>query len=170
MHFTNGRRNDDSDERGKWLYIQQFSLTLEGKFKEVGTHSTYRLEVTQTLGPLCPTRTKKCCNVTLSDSERQPDNLEKQTPRIATFRDFKNFDQERFTADLFSINWIDAKFISDNIIALFDHHAPLKTIRVTKPRAPWLTPNLKLLMKLRDKALHRFRKNPSQPIELTTMN
>nr|CAH7743206.1 unnamed protein product [Callosobruchus chinensis] len=95
----------------------------------------------------------------------------KQTPRIVTFRNFKNFDQEQFTADLFSINWIDviyiqnlddkAKFISDNIIALFDHHAPLKTIRVTKPRAPWLTPNLKLLMKLRDKALHRFRKNPS---------
>nr|CAH7743080.1 unnamed protein product [Callosobruchus chinensis] len=98
-------------------------------------------------------------------------NQGSQTPRIVTFRDFKNFDQEQFTADLFSINWIDviyihnledkAKFISDDIIALFDHHAPLKTIRVTKPRAPWLTPNLKLLMKLRDKALYRFRKNPS---------
>nr|CAH7732385.1 unnamed protein product [Callosobruchus chinensis] len=133
------------------------------------------------LDPIFFTSIDKCQDVGTLSVETISDHLAvycnisfvfpKQTPRIVTFRDFKNFDQERFTADLFSINWIDviyiqnlddkAKFISDNIIALFDHHAPLKTIRVTKPRAPWLTPNLKLLMKLRDKALHRFRKNPS---------
>nr|CAH7755416.1 unnamed protein product [Callosobruchus chinensis] len=133
------------------------------------------------LDPIFFTSIDKCQDVGTLSVETISDHLAvycnisfifpKQTPRIVTFRDFKNFDQEQFTADLFSINWIDviyiqnlddkAKFISDNIIALFDHHAPLKTIRVTKPRAPWLTPNLKLLMKLRDKALHRFRKNPS---------
>nr|CAI5861905.1 unnamed protein product [Callosobruchus analis] len=55
----------------------------------------------------------------------------KQPPRIIKFRDFKNFNQE-ITADLFGIKWIGVvyiqniddkvKFITDNVIMLFDHH------------------------------------------------
>lgn len=41
---------------------------------------------------------------------------------------------------------------------LFDKHGPLITTRITKPVAPWLIPNLKLLMPERDKALNAYKK------------
>jgi hypothetical protein len=58
-----------------------------------------------------------------------------------------------------------AKYVNDKvkifncmIISLFDIRAPLRTIRITKPKAPWLTEELKALMKQRDKALQTFKK------------
>ena len=52
-------------------------------------------------------------------------------------------------------------FLSTHLTSLFRKHAPIKTSRVTKPPAPWLTPALKALMKERDKALAKFKSNKS---------
>lgn len=93
----------------------------------------------------------------------------KQRQKIVTFRDFKHFDNDAFHKDLLEINWdsiyyashIDEKIhiLNENIVNLFNIHAPLKTVRVNKPHAPWLTENLKKIMKMRDTALRNYNYN-----------
>lgn len=89
--------------------------------------------------------------------------------KFKTFRDFNNFNHDAFTEALQGIPWdimlrlndIDAKvkFFSDNILLLFNYFAPIRTARLTKPRAPWLTDNVKLLIKLRNNALNKFKRS-----------
>lgn len=98
-------------------------------------------------------------------------NKIKVEPKYVTFRCFRNFNTNSFLADLYSLPWMDIIFennidekislFNDLILSLFDDHAPIRTVRVTKPKAPWLTPNLKLIMKERDKALQKFKQTRS---------
>lgn len=93
----------------------------------------------------------------------------KPVPIFKTYRDFKHFNHTDFVQDLFQIDWdtiysysdIDEMidFFSTNLKLLFDKHAPSKTAKITKCPAPWLTDTLKFMMKLRDKALSRYKKN-----------
>lgn len=92
----------------------------------------------------------------------------KQNPVFKTYRDYGKFNYENFLFDLHSFNWdliyslenVDdmVEFWNTNITLLFDVHAPLKTVRITKSPAPWLTENLRLLMSLRDKAFAKFKR------------
>lgn len=92
--------------------------------------------------------------------------------KIITFRDFKNFNNDRFANDLHNLPWhtiieasdIDNKvaIFNDMIINLFNVHAPLRVVRVTKGKAPWLTDTLKLIMKRRDNALIKFKSTKSK--------
>lgn len=94
-------------------------------------------------------------------------SVNKQKQKIITYRDFSNFNHDNFLHDLQALPWhnliselnINQKVDIFNrfIVATFDIHAPLKTVRVSKPKAPWLTPNLKLLMKERERALQKYK-------------
>lgn len=87
--------------------------------------------------------------------------------KMVVFRDFKNFNSDLFYSDLLNVAWdeilylqnIDDKieFLTHNIVNLFSTHAPIKTVRVSKPHAPWLTDTLKLIIKERDRALHTYK-------------
>lgn len=91
----------------------------------------------------------------------------KPAPVIRKYRNFKNFDFTQFEYDLRSLPWnniydlnnIDDKvtFITDNLEALLNLHAPLCTSRITKQPAPWLTDTLKQMMRLRDRALSHYK-------------
>lgn len=95
--------------------------------------------------------------------------LPKTTPKMVTYRSFKNFNNESFLCDLQSIPWNDIfylndleekiKFLSTNILYIFDKHAPLVRARITKPYAPWVTENVKKLMKERQIALSIYKKS-----------
>ncbi|CAH0559663.1 unnamed protein product [Brassicogethes aeneus] len=92
----------------------------------------------------------------------------KNEPKFYTFRDFKNFNIEEFYVSLcrFSFNEVFNELDVNNkltilnniLLSLFDHYAPVRTVRVTKKRAPWLTDNLRLIFRLRNKALQKFKK------------
>lgn len=94
--------------------------------------------------------------------------LQKQRPATIVCRDFKNIDMEKFNADLVSIPWDNifrmhniedkVKFLTDHILLLYDAHAPLKTVRVSKARAPWLTDVIKILIKLKNNALTKYKR------------
>lgn len=91
----------------------------------------------------------------------------KSMSKIITYRDFKSFNHNAFLQDLNNLPWhrlvetsdIDNKIavFNDFIIKLYDTHAPLRVVKVTKPKAPWLTDTLKLIMKYRDNALIKFK-------------
>lgn len=91
--------------------------------------------------------------------------------KSVTFRDFKNFDENIFFRQFHGVNWDNiyemhdvncmVQFLNENLIEVFDVTAPIRTVRVTKPPAPWLTFNVKEMMKLRDKAFKKFKETRS---------
>lgn len=96
-------------------------------------------------------------------------NQPKVEPTIKTIRCFKNFDIEEFRRSLQLVPWqtvfhipdIDGKvnFIQQNILNVINQHAPIKKVKITSNKnPPWLTDNLKLLMRLRDKAFSKYKK------------
>lgn len=89
-----------------------------------------------------------------------------------SFRDFSKFNAKDFEADMLVLDWDNIvkttdvnkkiEIFNNYLMALYDIHAPLKTKIYTKPPAPWLTYNLKIMIKLRDKALKRFKSTKRQ--------
>lgn len=98
--------------------------------------------------------------------------VKRSKQKMYTFRDFKNFEHESFMTDLNITPWqnilylnnIDEKvnFLTENIIRLFDIHAPIRTVRINKPHAPWLTDVIKHIMKVRDRAFDKYKKSRTQ--------
>lgn len=110
--------------------------------------------------------------IDLSDHELIYCSISCQKPKIEpfyyTYRDFKNFNEQLFYQDLqllplhsiYLVNDVDLKvdILNQYLLTLFDRHIPLKTVRITKSKAPWLTDNVRLLMSQRDKAKAKYRK------------
>lgn len=94
--------------------------------------------------------------------------VDKPPPFHYTYRDYNKINNETFLHDLYNIPFNDIFYIRDVnskldkfnkfIIELFNKHAPAKTVKITKKKAPWLTENIKLLISDRDKALSRYKK------------
>lgn len=86
-----------------------------------------------------------------------------------TYRNFRNFNLHDFTEDLLEIPFnniyripnLDNKFelFNELLINIFDKHAPICTSRLNKkPYAPWMTGELRSLMKDRDKARSNYQR------------
>nr|CAH7747641.1 unnamed protein product [Callosobruchus chinensis] len=96
----------------------------------------------------------------------------KQTTVIRSYRDFKNFDLEAFKLALGETDFmqivhchdIDMKLDIFNhlVLDLFDKYAPYRTASFTKKPAPWLTADIKFLMKLRNDKFTAYRKTKSR--------
>ena len=81
-----------------------------------------------------------------------------------TYRDYSSFVYTDFLKDLnliqwdylFSLNDVNTmvNFFNYNVLELFNKHAPFITAKITKKPAPWLTPNLKLMIKLKKTSIH----------------
>lgn len=86
-----------------------------------------------------------------------------------TYREFKNFDHESFNMSLEAVQWnlilncnsIDEKllFFNENLLNVINTHAPIRTAKFSKPPSPWLTDTIKLMQRLRDNALVRFKRS-----------
>ena len=89
--------------------------------------------------------------------------------RMYTFRCFKHFNEDVFYTDMLNINWnsiyqiqdFDNKiaFLTQNLVDVFNVHAPVRTVRLSRPPAPWLTDALKLILKQRNIAFNKFERN-----------
>lgn len=92
--------------------------------------------------------------------------------KFIKFRDFKYFNYEHFLVDLQDIPfqnilWCESieskiELLTQYITTLFDIHAPLQLVRVSKPKAPWLTDTIKRMIKERDKALSTYKRTHSE--------
>nr|CAI5828553.1 unnamed protein product [Callosobruchus analis] len=82
------------------------------------------------------------------------------------YRDLKNMNPTLLYDELQSIPWrniydIDNIVRNENITILTDSHAPLRTCNFTKPYKPWITSNIKCMLKLQGKALVEFKRTRS---------
>ena len=88
-------------------------------------------------------------------------------PKTITFRDFKYFILDDFLNDLNAIPWhimlqlhsMDEKlaFFNFQLNEIFNFHAPIRKIILRKNYRPWVTDNIKILMRLRDRAYKKFK-------------
>ena len=101
------------------------------------------------------------CEVSLASSE--------SAQKMYTYRCFKHFNELAFHEDMRRVSWddiyyinnIDNKitFLTDNLLSIFNVHAPIRTVRLSRAPAPWLTDALKIILKERDKAFRKYKKD-----------
>lgn len=92
--------------------------------------------------------------------------------RHIVYRPIKDINITTFNKDLESIPWqsiptlesIDQMVATFNqyMLDLFDRHAPLKTFNTREKQLPWLTSNVRFMMKLRNGAHRRYMKSRLQ--------
>lgn len=93
--------------------------------------------------------------------------LARNTPRYIYRRDIKNINLNKFELDASNTDWNQiltvnnlnekVQIFNNLIIKLFDIHAPIQKIKISKNRCPWITANIRLMMRIRDKALSEYR-------------
>ncbi|CAG4951497.1 unnamed protein product [Colias eurytheme] len=82
-------------------------------------------------------------------------------------RNFGGVDKERLCDDARNINWmpvLNAESIDDKvqnfsllITQLYDRHAPLRPVKLKQAPSPWLTPEIRLLIKKKNRAKAKLR-------------
>ena len=95
--------------------------------------------------------------------------ISKPPPSMITRRSFKNFSKSTFEADLSTAPWsiIDIFDCPDDKVSIFntlflevlDSHASLRTVRVNKNPAPWITKAIRDEMDRRNALYRVFRRN-----------
>lgn len=90
-------------------------------------------------------------------------------PQTIKCRSFNSFCPVDFMNDLRSLPWqniLGCDSVNDKVsifnsllLNLFNSHAPVKTVTLRKNYRPWITENIKLLMRLRDNAYNRYKKS-----------
>lgn len=110
-------------------------------------------------------------NTELSDHAMVLLNLNIEKPKftkiVKYMRFLRDIDRESFLCDLRSFPWHTINNLNDvdqmietfnkNVITLFDMHAPIKKSIIKDLPRPWITDNVKFMMKLREKALLKAR-------------
>lgn len=95
-------------------------------------------------------------------------------PRLVYFRNYNNIDFNIFNQDALNIQWEQTyripnieekvKLLNTNIHRLINKHAPLQVKQIKEGQyTPWITQNIRLLMKLRDKARRTYNKDKTEP-------
>lgn len=87
----------------------------------------------------------------------------KSQEKFRFFRNFKNIDYNLFCRDLINIDWKiietennfenKVKIFNNNIINLFDKHAPLQIIKKINKYNPWITNKIKQMCKSKKKRI-----------------
>nr|CAI5847701.1 unnamed protein product [Callosobruchus analis] len=84
--------------------------------------------------------------------------------KLISYRDFNSFHATNFNSDLFTtirdVVHIDQKvnILVSTILQLSDLHAPVRTVRVTRPKALRFTDALKIMKKHRNKLWSKYKK------------
>lgn len=96
----------------------------------------------------------------------------KPKPSVIQMRNFTKIDVDCLRLDaqnldfspVFNSDSIDDKVFLYNsaIIGLFDKHAPINSVRLRRPPAPWITDKVRKAMACRDHAFRKFKKNRSE--------
>lgn len=93
----------------------------------------------------------------------------KLRPKTLRMRNFVRINQDQLEHDASLTDWsavldgstLDAMVdsLNKNILALFDKHAPVHTVVIKRPPAPWITPDIRKAMNCRDRAFARYKRN-----------
>jgi hypothetical protein len=97
--------------------------------------------------------------------------IPKFKPKTITIRNIKNIDVKEQQNNAYLAPWLTFNLpnnfdeivvaLNNIILTLYDKHAPYEKICVTRKPAPWLSDDLRNMMRRRDCALRKYRKGKS---------
>lgn len=102
----------------------------------------------------------------------------KSRPKSVCFRPIKDIDPVQFNAIMESIDWNAlsmrnvneiANNLTYNLLEVFDYLAPKKLVFIKHKSYPWITHNIRLMMKRRDEAYRKAR-STKQPAKVAYYN
>lgn len=92
----------------------------------------------------------------------------KAPAKLLQIRNFARIDYKNLQHDASLIDWSDlyqcadinimVNIFNDHIHELYEKHAPLHTIQIKRPPAPWITTEVRQGMNRRDRAFRKFKK------------
>ena len=88
----------------------------------------------------------------------------KQAPTYIVTRTFRNYKADQFANDIAHIPWVTMNLIDESVdnsldafndllLACLDDHAPIKTVKIRHKPNPFITADIRDLMKVRDRLL-----------------
>ncbi|XP_050558188.1 uncharacterized protein LOC126912056 [Spodoptera frugiperda] len=97
----------------------------------------------------------------------------KPIPRVLRMRCFAKMDVDRLCRDAAELEWesqvsgassVDDKVSVFNklVKTLYDIHAPVKSIKVKRPPAPWMSKGVRMAMRRRNRAFRKYRRDRSE--------
>lgn len=96
---------------------------------------------------------------------------ERSERRVFKCRNLAGIDTNDFYNNLYAVDWFEifdfrdvnvkVRFLVENVMKVVDILAPLRTVRAIGGHAPWLTHNLREMMKVRDRALSKCKSTGS---------
>ena len=90
-------------------------------------------------------------------------SFQKLQSKIINYRDYKNFDNEKFRSDIFKINLntTDPEGFMKTVFHIFNKHAPIKRKYIRANEAPFMTRDLHKAIMKRSKLRNKFLKSRS---------
>lgn len=126
----------------------------------------------------CPQFIRKSKAVTANISDHEivflltDIRFQKTPPQVIRVRNFRNIDTLRLQGDFQEIDWqeyyestdVNTKttIMSTKLERLLQVHAPEKTIVVHDKRTPWITPEIKRAVELKELAFKLYSRNPNR--------
>ena len=88
-------------------------------------------------------------------------SFQKLQPKIINYRDYKNFDNEKFRSDIFkmNLNTTDLEGFMKTVFHIFNKHAPIKRKYIRANEAPFMTKDLHKAIVKRSKLRNMFLKS-----------
>ena len=88
-------------------------------------------------------------------------SFQKLQPKIINYRDYKNFDNEKFWSDIFkmNLNTTDLEGFMKTVFHIFNKHAPIKRKYIRANEAPFMTKDLHKAIVKRSKLRNMFLKS-----------
>ena len=98
--------------------------------------------------------------LTVTDFKMSFQNLQ---PKIITYRDYKNFDNEKFRSDIFKMNLSTTELerFLKTVFHIFNKHARIKRKYIRATEAPFMTKDLHKAIMKRSKLRNKFLKSRS---------
>ena len=88
-------------------------------------------------------------------------SFQKLQPKIINYRDYKNFDNEKFRSDIWkmNLNTTDLEGFMKTVFHIFNKHAPIKRKYIRANEAPFMTKDLHKAIMKRSKLRNKFLKS-----------
>ena len=88
-------------------------------------------------------------------------SFQKLQPKIINYRDYKNFDNEKFRSDIckMNLNTTDLEGFMKTVFHIFNKHAPIKRKYIRANEAPFMTKDLHKAIMKRSKLRNKFLKS-----------
>ena len=95
-------------------------------------------------------------------------SFQKQDPKIIKYRDYKNFDNNKFRSEILKRNFnnTDLRTFKETVFNIFNKYSPIKRKYVRANEAPFMTRELHKAIMKRSRLRNRFLKDKSTPCQM----